>query len=92
MRLRLEAAKLLLYQSAWLKSTGRSAQLESALTKLYIAESFLATSLDSVRIHGGVGYLTEAGIERELRDAVGGVIYGGTSDIQRQLIARLLGT
>lgn len=92
MRLRLEAAKLLLYQSAWLKSTGRSAQLESALTKLHIAESFLASSVDSVRIHGGVGYLTEAEIERELRDAVGGVIYGGTSDIQRQLIARLLGT
>lgn len=91
MKMRLDVAKLLLYRAAWLKDQGKPAQLESALTKLHIAEAFVDSSLDSIRIHGGVGYLTEHGVERDLRDAVGGVIYGGTSDIQRQVIARLLG-
>jgi len=44
-----------------------------------------------VRIHGARGYLEEHGVERQLRDSVGGVLYAGTSDIQRNLIASLLG-
>ena len=91
MKLRLETARLLLYKVAWLKDKGQPAMLEAALLKLYLSESFLASGLDAVRIHGGNGYLTEYGIERDLRDAVGGVIYAGTSDIQRNIIARLLG-
>lgn len=91
MRLRLEVSKLLLHQAAWLKSTDHDSGLAAALTKLYVGEAFLASSLDAVRVHGGRGYLTESGIERDLRDSVGGVIYGGTSDIQRQIVARLLG-
>jgi len=91
MRLRLEAARLLLYKVAWLKRQGRSAMLEAALLKLHLSESFVESSLDAVRTHGGVGYLSEEGIERDLRDAVGGLIYAGTSDMQRRTIARLLG-
>lgn len=91
MKLRLEISKLLLYRAAWLMSNDTSAQMESALTKLYLAEAFAASSMDSVRVHGGSGYVTEYEVERDLRDAVGGVIYGGTSDIQRQVVARLLG-
>jgi len=44
-----------------------------------------------MRIHGARGYLGEYEIERDVRDALGGVIYGGTSDIQRNIVARLLG-
>ena len=51
----------------------------------------MASGLDAVRIHGGNGYLTEYEVERDLRDAIGGVIYAGTSDIQRNIIARSLG-
>ena len=91
MRLRLDTAKLLLYRAAWLKSLGNAAQIESAMAKLYFAEAFLDSSLDAVRVSGGRGYVTEAEVERDLRDAVGGVLYGGTSDIQRQIISRLLG-
>jgi hypothetical protein len=47
--------------------------------------------MDAIRIHGGDGYLSETGVERDLRDAIGGVIYAGTSDIQRNIVARLLG-
>jgi hypothetical protein len=46
--------------------------------------------MDAIRIHGGLGYMEDTGVPRDLRDAVGGVIYSGTSDIQRQIIATLL--
>jgi alkylation response protein AidB-like acyl-CoA dehydrogenase len=90
MKLRLETAQLLLFKAAWLKSNGRPCALEAALAKLHLSEAFVASSLDAVRIHGGRGYLSEHGVERDLRDAVGGIIYSGTSDIQRQIIAQLL--
>ena len=91
MKLRLEMAKLLLYKVGWLKNSGKSAMLEASMLKLHISESFIASSLDSIRTHGGIGYLTDTGIERDLRDAVGGVLYAGTSDIQRNVIAKLMG-
>jgi alkylation response protein AidB-like acyl-CoA dehydrogenase len=91
MGVRLETCRLLLYKLAWMKQTGQTAALEATMANLLHAESFLASSLDAMRTHGAKGYLTEYGIERDLRDAAGGVIYAGTSDIQRNLISRLLG-
>lgn len=91
MKLRLETSRLLLYKVAWLKSIGQSAMIEAALLKLQLSESFIESSLDAIRSYGGAGYLTENEVERNLRDAVGGVIYAGTSDIQRNIIANLLG-
>lgn len=91
MRLRLETSRLLLYRCAWLKSNNEKAPLESALANLHLAESFVANSLDAIRVHGGRGYMSEFEVERDLRDSVGGVIYSGTSDIQRGLIAGLSG-
>ncbi len=91
MKLRLETARLLLYKVAWLKSQDQSAMLEAALLKLHLSESFVASGLDAIRVHGGSGYMTDFGIERDLRDAIGGILYAGTSDIQRNIIARLLG-
>ena len=91
MKLRLETARLLLYRLGWLKSNGKPTALDSALVKLHLGESFLATSLDALHIHGGYGYLTESELEREVRDAVAGRIYSGTSEIQRNLVASHLG-
>ena len=91
MKLRLQTSRLLLYQSAWLKQQDHKALMETSLLKLHISEAFLQSSLDAIRIHGGRGYMTEAGIERDLRDSVGGTIYAGTSDIQRNIVAGLLG-
>lgn len=91
MRVRLETCRLLLYRTAWLKDQGKSVALEASITKLSISEAFVNSSLDAIRIHGAKGYLTEYQIERDLRDATGGLIYAGTSDIQRNLIARLTG-
>jgi alkylation response protein AidB-like acyl-CoA dehydrogenase len=91
MKLRLETARLLLYKVAWLVERGQPAMMEAALLKLYLSEAFVESGLDAIRIHGGSGYLSETGVERDLRDAVGGVLYAGTSDIQRNIISRLLG-
>lgn len=91
MKLRLETSQLLLYKLAWLKQRGEQAVMESAMAKLHLGEAIAANSLDAMRIHGARGYLKEYEVEREVRDALGGLIYGGTSDIQRNIIARLLG-
>ena len=90
MRVRLETSRLLLYKMASLKEKNKSCMQEAAMTKLHISEAFVASSMDAIRIHGGNGYLSELGIEHNLRDAFGGVIYSGTSDIQRQIISQFL--
>ncbi len=91
MKLRLETSRLLLYKVAWLKQRGEPAMMEAAILKLYLGECFVDSSFDAIRVHGGRGYMSSGGIERDLRDAVGGVLYAGTSDIQRNIIAGLLG-
>lgn len=91
MKVRLETARLLLYKTAWLKKQGKPAQMEAAMAKLYLSEVFVESSLDAIRLHGGYGYMNEFEIERDLRDAIGGTLYSGTSDIQRNIIARYLG-
>jgi alkylation response protein AidB-like acyl-CoA dehydrogenase len=88
MRLRWETARLLLYRFAWLKQEGRAALAEAAMAKLAISESWVRSCEDAMRIHGGYGYLTETGIERELRDALASLSYSGTGEIQRQVVAR----
>jgi len=91
MRIRIEASRLLLYKSAWLLTQNKQNLMEAAITKTYISEAFVESSADAIQVYGGLGYLTDTGIERNLRDAMGGTIYGGTVDIQRNIIAGLLG-
>jgi alkylation response protein AidB-like acyl-CoA dehydrogenase len=91
MDVRLETSRLVLYKAAWLKKEGRHPLREASISKLYVSESTVQTCLDAMQIHGGYGYMTEYQIERELRDALAGKIYSGTSEIQKNIIARLLG-
>lgn len=91
MRLRLEQARGMLYHAARLKDGGADIGMAAALTNLCVSENFLVSSEAAVRLHGAKGYLSEFNVEQDLRDAVGGVIYSGTSDIQRNIIARYLG-
>lgn len=91
MRVRIELAELALYKVAWLKAQGRRAPLEAAIAKLVVSEGFVASSLDAVQIHGGYGFMSESGVERDLRDAIGSRLYSGTNELQRNFIARHLG-
>jgi alkylation response protein AidB-like acyl-CoA dehydrogenase len=91
MKVRLEAARWLVYRVAWLKQQGKSAVLDAAVAKLAVSEYFIQSCLDAIQIHGGYGYMTDFGIERDLRDSISGTIYSGTSEIQRNIIAAMLG-
>lgn len=88
MRVRWETSRLLLYRFAWLKQESRAALAEAAMTKLAISEAWVRSCKDAMRVHGGYGYLTETGIERDLRDALGSLYYSGTAEMQRQILAR----
>jgi len=91
MYLRLEAARLLIYRAAWLGQEGRTPLAEAAAAKLFTSEAWVHSSLDAIQVHGAYGYMKEGGIERDLRDAVAGTIYSGTSEIQRVILSRMLG-
>lgn len=93
MKVRLEAARLLLYRTGWAKqlAKGDTTPLESAMAKLFISETFVENSLAAQQVHGGQGYMAEGEVERDVRDALASRIYSGTSDIQRNIIARCLG-
>jgi alkylation response protein AidB-like acyl-CoA dehydrogenase len=90
MKVRYETARLLLYKVGWLMQANKSTHLDAAMAKLYVSESFLSSCLDAVQVHGTAGYMTEFDFERELRDAVGSRLYSGTSEIQRNIIAKQL--
>ena len=91
MKVHLEAARLLTYRSAWRLQHTRSASLDAAMTKLFVSESLVQAALGTVQVHGGYGFMTEYEVERALRDAVASTLYSGTSEMQRNIIARWLG-
>ncbi|HVK53545.1 MAG TPA: acyl-CoA dehydrogenase family protein, partial [Burkholderiales bacterium] len=69
----------------------KNVSLDLAITKLLTSESNADSAMEAVQIFGGYGYMVEYGLERELRNAVAGRIYSGTSEIQRNRIAKLIG-
>jgi hypothetical protein len=91
MKMRLEEARAALYRTAWLRSKGKNVFLDAALTKLTISENWVKCAGDAIQIHGGYGYMTELEIERDLRDALGSRLHSGTSEVQRMIVASLLG-
>ncbi|MCB1931355.1 MAG: acyl-CoA dehydrogenase family protein [Candidatus Accumulibacter sp.] len=91
MKVHLEAARLLVYRTASRLTTTRSISLDAAVTKLFVSESLVKTALDAVQLHGGYGFMEEYEVERALRDAIGSTLYSGTSEMQRNIIARWLG-
>jgi len=91
MKVRLDACRPLVYRIGWLKEQGKSAMMEASVAKLFVSESLVSSCMDALQIYGGYGYMVEQGIERELRDALGSTLYSGTSEIQRNVIAKCLG-
>jgi len=90
MALRIEASRLLVYQSAWRASAGLSYGKESAMAKLSASETAMWVTTKAVQVHGGYGYTRDFPAERMMRDAKITEIYEGTSEVQRIVIGAAL--
>ncbi|MCU1352828.1 MAG: (2S)-methylsuccinyl-CoA dehydrogenase [Acidimicrobiales bacterium] len=88
MATRLEAARLLTRNAAERRTAGLRCDVEAGMAKLFASETALDLAMESMRIHGGMGYTTELPVERYYRDAPLMVIGEGTNEIQRLVIAR----
>lgn len=88
MATRIEAAKLLTFRAAGLKSEGHSVSRESAMAKFYASETAVSVANDAVQIFGGYGYTKDFPVEKYYRDAKLCTIGEGTSEIQKIVIAR----
>ena len=88
MSIRLDASQLLIYKAASLLEQKKHIAREASVSKAFVSQAIVDTCHDAISIHGGSGYITENGIERNLRDAIAATIYGGTVDVQRNIIAR----
>lgn len=91
MKISVESARKWLHDTGALVEAGADAAIDIAATKTVVSEANTRTALDAVQIFGGKGYLTATGVEQDVRNALGGTIYSGTSEIQRNRIASLLG-
>lgn len=91
MRQRLEAARLLLYRACWLLDEHDEHDGAVAVAKVTVSEAAVANSLDAVQVFGGSGYLGPDGAQTQLRDCVPATIFSGTTEIQKEIIARELG-
>ena len=90
MAVRIEASRLLVYQSAWRASAGLSYGKESAMAKLSASETAMWVTTKAVQVHGGYGYTRDFPVERMMRDAKITEIYEGTSEVQRVVIGAAL--
>jgi acyl-CoA dehydrogenase len=84
----IEAARLLVWQAAWLLDQGERATLQSSYAKRFAADTAMKVTTDAVQIFGGYGYIKEYPVEKLMRDAKLFQIYEGTSQIQRLVIAK----
>ncbi|GAA1917096.1 acyl-CoA dehydrogenase family protein [Streptomyces sodiiphilus] len=91
MKIAVESSRKWLYDTARKLQDGRNVTADLAISKLITSESNVSSALAAVQIFGGYGYTAEYGLEKDLRNAVAGTIYSGTSDIQRQRIATMIG-
>jgi alkylation response protein AidB-like acyl-CoA dehydrogenase len=86
----IQAAKLLVFHTAWLKDQGKTVIKEAAMAKLFCSEVAMRTTIEAIQVHGGYGYVKEYDVERFFRDAKVLEIGEGTSEIQRLIITREL--
>jgi L-prolyl-PCP dehydrogenase len=91
MKLRLETSRLLLYRAGELHRQGKRVDEAVALSKLWISEAAVQSGLDAVQIFGGSGMTPDTGVDALLRDAIPARVFSGTSEIQRAIVARMLG-
>ncbi len=86
----IEAARLMVYRSAWLKDEGMDYNAASCMAKVFASETAMKHTVEAVQVHGGYGFVKEYHVERLMRDAKITQIYEGTSEVQRIVISRNL--
>lgn len=86
----LEAARLLVYQAAWLKDQGKPFAREASMAKLFATDAAMRITTEAVQILGGSGYTREFPVERYMREAKVLQIVEGTNQIQRLILSRKL--
>lgn len=84
----IDAARLLVWHSAWEIDQGRRNTKYAAMAKAFAADTAMRVATDAVQVHGGYGYSSEYPVEKLMRDAKIYQIYEGTSQIQRLIIAK----
>jgi alkylation response protein AidB-like acyl-CoA dehydrogenase len=90
MATKIDAARLLVHQAAYLKDQKKDFIKAAAMAKLYASKIAQEVTTDAVQIHGGYGYVKEYHVERLMRDAKITQIYEGTTEIQKMVISREL--
>ncbi|MBA4547735.1 acyl-CoA dehydrogenase [Thermoactinomyces intermedius] len=91
MHMKIELARTYVYKAAWLKDQGKRFTKEASICKLFASEVAMEVANQAVQIHGGWGYMHDYKVERYFRDAKLTEIGEGTSEIQRNIIAREIG-
>lgn len=90
MTVRFETSKLLLKEITKQLKDKKNTYYMSSVAKLFISESLVSNSMDSMKNMGTLGYTTEYQNEQQLRDSLGSLFYSGTSDIQRNIISSMI--
>jgi butyryl-CoA dehydrogenase len=90
MRTQLEAARLMVYNAARLKDAGLPFIVEAAMAKLYSSEAAQRISSAAIDLFGGNGFSKEYPVEKLYRDSKIGTIYEGTTNMQKQTIAKYI--
>ncbi|MFG3612862.1 acyl-CoA dehydrogenase [Rummeliibacillus stabekisii] len=85
-----EAARLLVYRAAHLRSLGKPCRTEASMAKLFASKTAVEVTTEAIQVFGGYGYTEDYPVERYFRDAKVTEIYEGTSEIQRMVISRSL--
>jgi len=90
MRVRTDAARLLVWRAGWLRDHDRRCTLETSIAKLHASEAAVWCANEAIQVHGGAGYVDDHPVERWFRDARVTTLYEGTSQIQQLIIGRAL--
>jgi alkylation response protein AidB-like acyl-CoA dehydrogenase len=90
MRVKTDAARMLVWRAGWLKDTGMPNTTETSIAKLYATEAAVECANTAIQVHGGAGYVDDHPVERWFRDVRVTTLYEGTSQIQKLIIGRSL--
>lgn len=88
MRVKTDAARLLVWRAGWMKDTGQPNTTETSIAKLFASEAAVWVSNEAIQVHGGAGYVDDHPVERHFRDVRVTTLYEGTSQIQKLIIGR----